>query len=59
MLSIQLHETEREDTCQRRGNTTNEVENGESLLDVIFKLSAIVPTPFVVILHRVYQHDSR
>ena len=37
MLSVQLHQTERKDTCQCRSNTSNEIENGESLLDVIFE----------------------
>lgn len=41
MLSVQLHQTKRKNTRQCRSNTSNEIEHGESLLDVIFEESAL------------------
>lgn len=41
MLSVQLHQTKRKNTRQCRSDTSNEIENGESLLNVIFEESAL------------------
>lgn len=41
MLSVQLHQTKRKNTRQCRSDTSNEIEDGESLLDVIFEESAL------------------
>lgn len=61
MLAIQLHQTKCQDTRKRRCNTSDQIEDRESLLDVICSLeSAQISPPFQVLhIHRVYQQESR
>lgn len=42
VFSIELHQTKGEDARECGSNTADEVENGESFLDVIFRMLACV-----------------